>query len=59
MEQAQHSNGDGNMRIEHILRAADQVMSRKQRNEQIDAEERLKDQQSARLPREDQRTLKP
>ena len=59
MKQAEQADHQRQARIEHIFRAADNMSPRQQRPREINRVDRLKQKQSRRHPRKNQRTLQP
>ena len=59
MKQAEQANPQGNAWIEHVFGAANGMSSTYESNRQVEAEQALKEQETARQRRENQRTFEP
>src|SRR5579864_2625731 len=59
VEEAQHTHGEGQVRIEHVFRAADQMFPREYRTHKINGVETLEYEQSGGDPGKDDGTFGP
>lgn len=59
VEEAEQADGERDVRIKHVLRAADDVMASEQSSREVDAVESLKKKESAGRPGENERTFEP